>query len=228
MEELALQNTGDKKPFVSESDVLFAWWTRIVLRALEPAPGRTIMIRNVFDCRSILAELGHIPSAGAALINNAVFATLTFLSTRQILEEPLSFVASGIRKSLDQQRNMEQLQANVAIQKDTLDDAGHPALFGDSGMLMIVCSNWCKSRLFQADFSAAVLSSGIPLSQRANQLGRSSYVNVTGTKTYATRNTGVVIGKDAADNWWLLDTLRAGRWASVEQQLRSMSENDVN
>lgn len=228
MGELALQNTGDKKPFVSESDVLFAWWTRIVLRALEPAPSRTIMIRNVFDCRSILAELGHIPSAGAALITNAVFATLTFLSTRQILEEPLSFVASGIRKSLDQQRNMEQLQANVAIQKATLDNAGHPALFGDSGMLMIVCSNWCKSRLFQADFSAAVLSSGIPLSQRANQLGRSSYVNVTGTKTYATRNTGVVIGKDAADNWWLLYTLRAGRWASVEQQLRSMSQEDVN
>ena len=228
MGELQLQNTGDKGAFVSESDVLFAWWIRIVLRALKLVPSRTIMIRNVFDCRPILAEIGHIPSAEAALITNAVFAILTFLSTRQILEEPLSFVASRIRKSLDQQRTIEQLKANVAIQKATLVDAGHPALFGDSDMLMIVCSNWCKSRLFQVDFSAALLASGIPLSQRANQLGRPSYVNVTGTKTYATRNTGVVIGRDAADNWWLLYTLRAGKWASVEQQLRSMCEKNVS
>jgi hypothetical protein len=230
MEELASRNTGDKKPFVSESDVLLSWWIRVVLRALKPATSRTIAIMNLFDCRSILGELGHIPSAGAALIANAVFATYTFLSVRQVLEEPLSFVASRIRQSLEQQRNQEQLQALVAISKATTEKAGHPPVFGNSSVLMIVCSNWGKARMFQVDFSPAVLASGLPLSQRVNQPGRPSYINVTGTKNgFSTRNCGPVIGKDAAGNWWLSFTLRSEIWTAVDQQLRLMSkEEDVN
>jgi len=229
MGELASQNTGDRDnpPFVSESDILFAWWTRVVLRAQKPSPSRTINMRNTYCCRSILAELGHIPSATSALVTNAVFATLTFLSVRQVLEEPLSFTASEIRKSLIQQRNPEQLQALDAIQRNTLDNAHHPALFGNPSMYMIMMSNWLKAKLFEVDFSAAVQREGMPLDERSNQLGRPSYINVTGTKAYATRNTGVVIGKDAAGNWWCLYTLRKRVWPAVEQLLLSMSDEDA-
>jgi hypothetical protein len=230
MEELASQNTGDRRPFVSESDVLLSWWTRVVLRALKPATNRTIALMNIFDCRSILEELGHMPSAGSALIANATFPTYTFLSVRHVLEEPLSFVASQIRQSLEQQRNKEQLQAFAAIYKTTIEKAGHPPVFGNSSVLMIACSNWGKSRLFQVDFSPAVLASGIPLSQRVNQLGRPSYVNATGaTNGFSTRNAGPVIGKDAAGNWWLAFTLRSEIWIAVDQQLRLMSkEENIN
>jgi hypothetical protein len=228
MEELASQSTGDTEPFVSESDVLLSWSTRVVVTALKPSPSRTIAIMNVFDCRPILAELGHVPSAGAALIANAVFPAFTFLSARQILEEPLSFVASRIRQSLEQQRSQEQIQAFAAIRKITVAKVGRLPVFGDSSLLMTVCTNWEKGRFFQVDFSPAVLASGIAPSQRANQLGRPSYVNVIGTKNgFSSRNVGPVIGKDAAGNWWLTYTLRSGVWATVEQQLRSMSEKDV-
>lgn len=67
----------------------------------------------------------------------------------------------------------------------------------------------------------------MPLDKRSNQLGRPSYINVTVTKAYATRNTGVVIGKDAAGNWWCLYTLRKSVWPAVEQQLRSMADEDA-
>jgi hypothetical protein len=227
IERLALQSSADEKPFISESDVILSWWSRVVLKALEPASNRTIAIMNIFDCRPILAELGHVPSAGAGLIANAVFPTYTFLSARQILEEPLGFIASRIRQSLKQQRTNEQLHALAVIQKTTLEKAGHPAVFGDSSLLMIVFSNWGKARFFQVDFSAAVIASGIPLSQRANQLGRPSYINLTGHKNgFSTRNTGPVIGKDAAGNWWLSYTLRSGAWVKVQQQLKLMSERD--
>ncbi|GAB1194116.1 hypothetical protein APSETT444_003357 [Aspergillus pseudonomiae] len=229
MGELAARDDGDSgKPlFVSEGDILFAWWTRVVLRAERPRPSRTVNMRNTYCCRSILADLGHIPSATCALVTNAVFATLTFLSVRQILESPLSFTASEIRRSLIQQRNVEQLQALDTIQRNTLDNAHHPALFGNSSMYTVMISNWVKAKLFEVDFSAAVEREGLALDKRSNQLGRPSCIQGTGTKGYATRNTGVVIGKDAAGNFWLLYSLRKGVWSAVEQQLLSMADEDA-
>ncbi|RHZ55808.1 acetyltransferase sphE [Aspergillus thermomutatus] len=229
MEELASQKTSDSdKPlFISEGDILFAWWARVVLRAEKPSPSRTVNMRNTYCCRSILAELGHIPSASCALVTNAVFATLTFLSVRQVLEEPLSFTASEVRKSLIQQRNAEQLQALDAIQRDTLDNAHHPVLFGNPSMYTIMISNWVKAKLFEVDFSAAVEREGMTAHKRSNQLGRPSSIQGTGTKGYATRNTGVVIGKDATGNYWLLYSLRKGVWPDVERQLLSMSDEDA-
>ncbi|KAE8413502.1 hypothetical protein BDV36DRAFT_268182 [Aspergillus pseudocaelatus] len=228
MGELASRDTSDggKPVFLSEGDILFAWWTRVVIRAARPSLGRTVNLRNTYCCRSILAELGHLPSATCALVTNAVFATLTFLSVRQILEDPLSVTASEIRRSLIQQRNAEQLHALDTIQRNTLDNAHHPALFGNPSMYMVMISNWVKAKLFEVDFSAAVEREGMALDKRSNPLGRPSCIQGTGTKGYATRNTGVVIGKDAAGNFWLLYSLRKGIWPAVEQQLRSMSEGD--
>ncbi|KAK9600384.1 hypothetical protein V6Z92_000467 [Aspergillus fumigatus] len=229
MAELTARSAHDSDTplFVSEGDVLFAWWTRVVLRAEKPDPSRTVNMRNTYCCRSILAELGHIPSATCALVTNAVFATLTFLSVRQVLEEPLGFTAFEIRKSLIQQRNAEQLQALDRIQRKTLDNAHHPALFGNPSMYTVMMSNWVKAKLFQVDFSAAVIRKGMATGKRSNQLGRPSCIQGTGTKGYATRNTGVVIGKDAAGNFWLLYSLRKEIWPAVEQQLLSMSLDDA-
>ncbi|KAJ9207338.1 hypothetical protein DTO164E3_612 [Paecilomyces variotii] len=226
MGDLAARHTDESNTpsFVSEGDVLFAWWTQVILRADKPSPNRTINMRNTYCCRSLLADLGHIPSASSALVTNAVFATLTFLSVRQVIEEPLSFTASEIRKSLIQQRNTEQLQALVSIQKEILDNTHHPALFGKPSMYMIMISNWAKSKLFELDFSAAVQEEGLPLKSRINSLGKPSSIQGTGTKGYATRNTGVVIGKDAAGNVWCLYSLRKDLWPAVEQQLRQMSD----
>lgn len=223
MEELAPQTTSDGKPFfVSDGDVLYAWWTRVVLRAENPSPGRMVNMRSTYCCRSLLADLGHIPSATSALVTNAVSSTLTFLSVRQILERPLSFTASAIREALLQQRNEEQFQAYDAIKKDTLDNANHPALFGSPNMYMIMMSNWAKAKLFEVNFSAAVRDTGMPLDQRKNQSGKPSFILGTGTKSYATKNTGVVIGKDAVGNYWLLYTLHKDVWPAVQQQLLSL------
>ena len=227
IDELTLNHAGDSSrlPFISEGDVLFVWWTKVVLQAESPSPSCTINMRNTYCCRSVLAELGHIPSATSVLVTNAVFAALTFLSVRQVLAEPLSFTASEVRKSFIQQRTPEQLQVLDAIQRNTLDNAHHPALFGDPNMYIIMILNWVKAKLFQVDFSAAVQREGMSLNKRSNQLGRPSCIQGTGTRDYATRNTGVVIGKDAAGNWWLLYTLRKQNWPAVEEQILSMVED---
>ncbi|CAN8104747.1 unnamed protein product [Discula destructiva] len=228
MQELAGQassdgSQGDRSPFVSEGDVIFAWWTRILLRAERPSPVRTISMRNTCCCRSLLQELGLIPSAaGSALVTNAVFGAVIFLTVRQVLDQSLALTASNIRKSLTEQRNAQQLRALDAIRRDCLDNKRHPAIFGDPTMYMFMVSNWEKAKLFRTDFKAAVVGTGLDPQKRHNQLGRPSCVQGSGTRHYATRNTGVVIGKDAGGNYWLSYNLRKEAWLKVEQELLSM------
>ena len=225
LQELASESNKEDKPFISEGDILFSWWSRTMVSVLEPAPERTILLMNVFDTRPTLAE--DLIPPNSAFLGNAVFSAFTILSARQVLEGPLSFVASKLRHSLEQQRTREQIQAFSAFQKRWFEKTGHMPIFGDPGMLLIVCSNWHKGRFFEVDFSAAAIAPGVPLTQRSNKLGRPSYINVTGhNRGMSTRNMGPVVGKDAAGNWWLAWTMRTDAWPAVEQQLRAMTDED--
>jgi hypothetical protein len=123
-------------------------------------------MRNAYCYRSIVAELGAIPSAACALVTNAVFATLIFLTFRQILEETLSFTSFKVRISLMQLRTKDQLLAMNAAQRDTLDKAHHPALFVNPSMLMVMMSNWAMSKLFKVNFATTVLSESMLAEKR--------------------------------------------------------------
>lgn len=224
---LAGQATDSTKPFLSEGDILISWVTRAVLAGIKITSSRTVIILNVFSSRDILAELGHLPSKGAALIANAVFPSYTLLSAREILEKPLGFVASRVRRSLEQQRTKEQVPALAVLLKKAMDQSGRLSLFGDSSSQLIAWTNWHKAKLFQVDFSPAVVKPGIDLAKRATPLGRPSYINPMGTsRGMPFRNTGVVLGKDHAGNWWLGFFLRDGAWARFEQQLESTWKTD--
>ncbi|KAL8376836.1 hypothetical protein RB595_007794 [Gaeumannomyces hyphopodioides] len=214
--------------FVSEGDVIFAWWTRVVLRAERPSPDRTLNMRNTCCCRPLLPELGLVPSAMSALVTNAVFGVITFLKVRDVLDRSLASTAAEVRRALVRQRRPEQLQALDAIRRRCLDGAGHPAIFGDPGMFAFMISNWEKAKLFKVDFSPAVVGKGLSIEKRKNHMGMPSCLQGSGTRHYATRNTGVVIGKDAGGNYWLSYNLRKGAWPAVEQQLVALSKEDTN
>ncbi|KKA21157.1 LysR family regulatory protein [Rasamsonia emersonii CBS 393.64] len=159
-------------------------------------------------------------------MGNAVVSAFTFVPARRILEAPLSFVASQLRAALEQQRTREQIQAYVAIHTRAVDKTGQVPLFGDAGMLLLSCTNWAKGRLFEIDFSSAVIAPGLPLSQRANKLGRASYINVVPHKNrIPTRNSVSVVGKDAAGNFWTILSMRKEAWPKVDEYLRALSED---
>jgi len=221
LQELAAENNGREKPFISEGDVIFAWWSRTVLSALRPALHRTIVLMNVFDIRPTLAN--EIIPSNCAFVANATSVAYTCLSARRILQEPLSFVASQLRRSLEQQRTRQQVEALAALQKQTVERTGQQPIIGDSNMLLIICSNWHKSRFFDVDFSPAVLVSGVPLIGRSNKLGRPSYINPTShIHNLPLRNCGVVIGKDADGNWWLNLRMTTEAWAKIEKELSGL------
>lgn len=222
LQELAAESNEERNHFVSEGDVLYSWLSRIILSALKPAADKTIALLNVFDVRSTLGE-DRFPR-NSAYIGNAVISAFAFVPARRILEGPLSFIASQLRAALEQQRTREQIQSYAAIHTRAVEKTGQVPLFGDGGMLLLSCTNWAKGRLFEIDFSSAVIAPGVPLSQRANKLGRASYINVAAHKNgIPTRNTVSVVGKDTAGNFWTIMSMRKEAWPRIEEYLKALS-----
>lgn len=209
-----------KSSFISESDVLLAWWARLLIKALNPSPNKPITILNVFDIRGVLAEMGLLPSADTALIANATWPTLTLVTAGEIVSKPTSFLASRIRHAIDTHRTVEQVQAIAATQRESGEKAGQPAIFGDLGTFLLPCSNWHKGKLFRMDFSPAIIAQNLSRSERASPPGRPFLIFVTGKFVgFSPRYSLAVMGKDAADNWWMVNVLRTSLWSAIKEQL---------
>jgi hypothetical protein len=206
--------------FISESDVLLSWWTRIFIKALNPSPNKPVTILNVFDIRGVLAEMGLLPSADTALIANVTWPTVILVTAGEIISKPISYLASQVRHAIDTHRTPEQVQATAATQREAREKTGQPAVYGDVGTFLFACSNWHKGKLFQMDFSPAVVKENPSQSERANLSGRPLLVFATGKFVkFSPRNSLAVMGKDAAGNWWMKNVLRTSLWSAVEKQL---------
>lgn len=206
--------------FLSESDVLCSWWIRIFIKALNSAPQKPMTLLNVFDIRGVLAEMGLLPSTNTAMIANVTSPTVVLLTAGEILTKPLSYLASRIRHAIDTHRNPEQVQAIAAIQRESAEKTGHAAIFGNAGTSLFTCSNWHKGKLFQMDFSGAIVQENPSSKPRVNLPGRPFLVSSTGIFVgFSPRNTLAVMGKDAAGNWWMKCYLRAGLWRGIEKEL---------
>ena len=115
------------------SDVLFAWWARIQLRAWNPAPHRTICLLNVFDTRGVQSQMGRIPSPDIALMANATYPLYCFIPAGKLLGNSVSlgWIASRLRYAVDTLRLPEQVQAlhGVGRQAIAVADVLYPVGF---------------------------------------------------------------------------------------------------
>ncbi|KAJ5965041.1 uncharacterized protein N7479_004917 [Penicillium vulpinum] len=216
---------GAEKPFVSEGDVVVAWWVRTMIKALKPSPDRTIMVMNVFNVWNLFPE--WFPNGTAGLIGNSFFYSYTLLVARNVLQDiNLKYVASTNRKALMEHRTKQQVEAMTAIQRGNFMRAA--PLVGDSKLLFMASTNHHKARYFETDWSTAVIAPGVPLSERPHALGRPSYINdIEYCRGYPSRNILRVIGKDAAGDWHLLFKARAGAWPVIHQELMELIETEM-
>ncbi|KAJ5143333.1 uncharacterized protein N7515_002120 [Penicillium bovifimosum] len=213
-----LSPEGEASPFVSESDVLLGWWVRTLYGGLGLRTDQTILVNNALNLRTSLHD--SFKSEHTAFMGNALCMSPTFLQGHQVADEPLGQIALRIRQSLAQQRTTEQVEAMTALQLQTMEKTGYLALVGDPRMVLLSCSNWHKARLYEMDFSSAVLQKSDHRSSCSPQTsGRPSYVNGVQHSANSFRNVLSVIGKDAAGNWWLTGVLRTDAWGYVEEQL---------
>ncbi|KAJ5388992.1 Transferase [Penicillium cataractarum] len=220
MDQISAISPTDKEsaPFVSESDVLLAWWVSTVHSALALRPDQVILVNNALNLRTSTHDA--FETSEDMYMGNALCMSPTFLSGRQISEESLGQIALRIRESLVQQRTTEQVEAMTALQMETMETTGYLALVGDPRMLLLSCSNWNKARLYDMDFSSAVVRKSPSADiDRLRAPGKPTYVNGVQHSANSFRNVLSVKGKDSAGNWWLTGVLRTNAWKRVQAQL---------
>ncbi|TVY47294.1 Transcriptional regulator [Lachnellula occidentalis] len=207
----------DTKPFLSDGDVISAWLARLALSpTLSRTSKRTVLLMNAFGLRGVLAN--DLLPTDKAYIANASNSVHALLPAHEILTRPLSFTASQVRRSITQQGTRAQIEALAAIERETYASCGRSPVFGDSSMKLIVISNWTKTRLFELDFSAAVVEVGVPLEGRRHGVGRPRYVHSCPySNGVPIRNAFPVFGRDAEGNYWMSGTLRVETWRKIEE-----------
>lgn len=136
-----LRRSGDIKdtPFLSEGDVLFAWWAKITCAAQDIRPTRPLRLGNFFTIRGMFKDV--LPPE-SAFVGNALSVCYSFMTTAQLLARPMGIIALGLRQALAQQRTEEQVQASYTLLKQ-LDAAGRFLLFAPANAFRITMSSWC-------------------------------------------------------------------------------------
>ncbi|KAI0593534.1 hypothetical protein F4775DRAFT_586736 [Biscogniauxia sp. FL1348] len=199
-----------EKPFVSEADVLAAWWARIAVTSLmSPDSKRTISIQYAASARKSIG-LSADP-AKDPYFSNMFTILYTLLPAHDMINKPISYVASEIRRSIVEQGTREQVEAYFALQRQS-PGRMFPS-FGDAGMHMMTLSNWGKANLYGHDFGPAALS------KEEGAKGQfPSYIQTT-QLPFSFPEGFCTIGKDAKGNWWLYGFRVAGLWAKIEKVL---------
>ena len=163
---------GESMPFVSEGDILCAWWTRQILSRMPKDPSRIIAINIAFGLRWLLAK--DMLPASSAYGANAVTYVPAFMPAKDVLTRPLAYVAATLRKALAELGTREQIEARLALDRNSQEVTGGTGIFGDPWMHMVVCTNWTKGNFYNVDFSAAVVKEGRHLGEQ--KVGRPSYI----------------------------------------------------
>ncbi|KAI6086110.1 hypothetical protein F4821DRAFT_278694 [Hypoxylon rubiginosum] len=195
----------EKAPFVSEGDVLVAWLSRLAVA--NAADNSIIAVQQAYGWRPVLKDL--IPS-NRPFLSNCVGFLVTLMPAKDLLQRPLSHLASHIRRSIKEQGSREQVEAYMAlVRKDPSNKA--PPFFGTSSMQLLMFSNWQKANLYGIDLSAAAVT------PRSTPLTASYIQSVQGPYNFT--DGLIIVGKDAKGNYWISGYRCAGLWGMMEKQM---------
>ncbi|KAI7225547.1 hypothetical protein KC330_g9097 [Hortaea werneckii] len=238
------EENNDREPFISEGDIIFAWLAQKTIQALRPSPTTPVNLTLILNLRGSASPVFPSPEE-EAYIGNAALASITLTTAGDLLhDDSLSKTADRIRRDLELQRTPQNLQAFLSLHhREVRTKGGHSPLFGPKGQLMLSLSNWHRGRFFEQDFSAAAAvatatagvtkggdsdgCSGRSLettTKRAEEIGRPSFVGVTGHENgFQVRNAGPCLGRDAKGDWWISWALRDEAWGAFERALQDGS-----
>ena len=211
LDELRTKAKDGKEPFVTEGDILVAWWTRIVTSHLGTDSRRTVTVMNPYSLRKVLKQ-DLLPPNGIYVSNCIGFINM-ILSTRDVLQKPLSWLAFHMRECINNQGTRNQVEAYQKMVRDQ--PYPLPVFLGDGKMHHISYSNWSKANLFQTDFAAAAVT---PRSTPCYP----SYIQHTQLGLQFPEGF-LIMGKDADGNYWMCGYRVKGLWDVIEKEL----EKDV-
>ncbi|KAH0352005.1 hypothetical protein KCU81_g2137, partial [Aureobasidium melanogenum] len=200
-------------PFLSDSDVLCAWWSRYIASCMSKQPTETLVINNLLDLRPVLTPELFCPEN--PYVSNALMMMPTFTTAAQLLRKPLGETALSLRQTIKQLSTREQVEARFSLDREWLRRTGHPALYGDPWMRMIICTNWIKGKIHEVDFSPALLEG------KSRNTGPvcPSYNQIHAIIKDFDLISGFAISKDKDGNYWIYARLDAKHRSKVEQML---------
>ncbi|KFA47941.1 hypothetical protein S40293_09126 [Stachybotrys chartarum IBT 40293] len=149
----SMPTVNGSPPYVSEDDVVSAWFFRTIARTV--APTRAMNNYRVYDMRRRLPVF----QSNAAYIQNAFGLIWTIGSSAgDIATASLGQLAVALRESLQQQTSQNQVVAAMRQRKD-----GISPLYGDPTGLFLMVNSWDRMKIYQnTDFSAALMANSIP------------------------------------------------------------------
>lgn len=149
-----LKDDGQRDPFLTENDLLTAWWSRLAFSHLPPDKPVTIM--QAMSARRAL-ENDLLPPDGLYVSNCLSFASV--LKTKKEFDQSLGLVAGDVRHGINRHGTREQIEAFQSMVRANAWPLGPmPIFFGMSNMHQIGFSNWTKVKTYLTNFSAAAAS----------------------------------------------------------------------
>jgi hypothetical protein len=207
----------DPDAFVSEGEIICAWWARLAVLHLKGKKVRTVSLMNAFGLRSIFTSSGPegtepLLPKDKTYIANCVQGIWTLLPLSEVLNKPLSYTALAVRKfNLEQGTHVQ--QEALSYEADRIKEE---PLYGSSDCLLITVSNWSKAKFYDIDFSSAVIEGA--KGRREERLGRPSYIHASAfVNGYSLRNLGAIFGKDENGRYWKQSTMKDENWKTVEE-----------
>jgi hypothetical protein len=205
-------NPSSPTPFLSDGDILCAWLTRLIITSntsLLSSPQRPLVLINVLGMRDVLstASGGYetlIPK-GKAYIGNCVTGIVSPMAVGQVVDMPLGHVAARLRKDVVQQSSREAVEAGQRAQKQSQQSQQSQDVTTDvTSPSLVVISNWTKAKLFETDFSAAIVERE-GMDGLVKGRGKPAYINVYGTDTRGMLGSGIgnCVGRDGEGNYWV-------------------------
>ncbi|KAH8666844.1 hypothetical protein BX600DRAFT_481192 [Xylariales sp. PMI_506] len=211
--ELRTAASPGEKPFLSEGDVLAAWWVRLLITQLEDTSSRrTINIQYAASARKAVGLSSDL--AKDPYVSNLFTVLYNLLPAADIINKPLSHLAQQIRQSIAEQGARDQVEAYFALQRQ-LPGKMLP-VFGDSGMHMVTLSNWGKANMYGHDFSPAAIFENDRSTEQYPSYIQSTQLPFNFPEGFC------IIGKDQQRNWWLYGFRTAGQWAKIEKALADL------
>ena len=213
-EELARDAADGEEPFVTEGDVLVAWWTRICCSHLDKSPNMTVAAQNSMSLHKVLGNDLLSPS-NRPFISIALGFPTVLLPAGDILNKPLSWLALQFRHAINEQGTRKQVEAYAALQREFSPTMRMPIFFGDNGMYNLFYSNWQKAGLFNFDFGTASVSGrgALPL--------RASYIQCVQDPAFP--EGWPISGKDGKGNYWISGFREPWLWQKIESELKKQA-----
>lgn len=203
-----LKDLGREDQFLTDNDIIVAWFSQLAFSHLPPEKPVTIM--QVMSIRRALEQ--DLLPPGKPCISNCLSYT-SVLRTKKDVDQSLGFLAADLRQGINKHGTRAQIEAfSSMVRANDWPLGPMPIMFGQSDMHHIGYSNWKKVEANLVDFSAACAR------PRDTPLYPSFVSQVQGGIAYP--DGFIITGQDAEGNYWLEGYRPSGLWAHIESLLQ--------